>query len=83
MEKETIFKEGDKVFQSEFGWGEIIKIDKKDRYCLLCLFGNFRLYFDENGYFNAHKIPHQRLSFTEYTVEVQGFSLKRLVDITK
>jgi histidinol-phosphate/aromatic aminotransferase/cobyric acid decarboxylase-like protein len=71
----TIFKVGDKVFDYQFGWGEVVAISGTDH--------PIRVIYDsiESGYFYSKdgefrdKCINPTLSFTEYTLK--GFSQER------
>lgn len=78
---ENIFKEGDKVFHLQYGWGTVtsaIKEDKVDVYCVDVEFENNSASFTEDGKeFNEDLVA--TLSFTEY--DFNGFSQKRPIDL--
>jgi len=70
-----IFKEKDKVFDAQFGWGEVVGILQgfETRYPIMVEFVSGNENYDRNGAFTIDGIP--TLSFTEYTLE--GFSQER------
>ena len=65
----TIFKVGDKVFDYNYGWGEVAKFD--DFYFLVVKFKDRNVGYEPNGCRPSSHLP--TLSFTEYTLE--GFSV--------
>ena len=82
----TIFKVGDKVFDIQYGWGEVIEIivaTKEDNmYPIEVMFPeqNATNIYTEDGKWNEHdKLP--RLSFTEYSIV--GMSQKRPKNLKK
>jgi len=74
MRNETIFKEGDKVFDILFGWGEVTYIvEFNTSHPVVCRFGEDTINYTELGcYFKEWS---RTLSFTEYKLE--GFSQER------
>jgi hypothetical protein len=70
---ETIFKEGDKVFDIQYGWGIVKRIDFDANYPIFCRFDNYKQCYSIDGKIISGAIP--TLSFTEYTLE--GFSQER------
>jgi len=74
----TIFKKGDKVYDSMLGWGEIINFNYLKWYFEVLFDTGTSIYYDENGALYDYENRNQfkpTLSFTEYTLE--GFSLER------
>ena len=69
----TIFKEGDKVFDIQYGWGIVKRIDFDANYPIFCRFDNDKQCYSIDGKIISGAIP--TLSFTEYSLE--GFSQKR------
>jgi hypothetical protein len=69
----TIFKEGDKVFDIQYGWGIVKRIDFDANYPIFCRFDNDKQCYSIDGKIISGAIP--TLSFTEYTLE--GFSQER------
>jgi hypothetical protein len=74
----TIFKEGDKVFDYAFGWGEVIKTHESE-YPITVRFNNTVYSYTLEGSMLIGAKP--TLSFKEYTIE--GFSQERLVTFEK
>lgn len=78
MEK-TVFKEGDKVFHIEYGWGEVIDTEEDYSFPVVVKFDNSQqASFLESG----KELPDSlqpMLSFTEYTL--QGFSQERPIEL--
>jgi hypothetical protein len=74
MRNETIFKEGDKVFDILFGWGEVTCIvEFNTNHPVVCRFGEDTINYTKLGcYFKGWS---RTLSFTEYKLE--GFSQER------
>lgn len=76
-----IFRENDKVYHLQYGWGtvtSVIKESKIDVYCVDVEFENNSASFTEDGKeFDEDWVA--TLSFTEYTFD--GFSQKRPVDL--
>ena len=70
---ETIFKEGDKVFDIQYGWGIVKRIDFDANYPIFCRFDNDKQCYSIDGKIISGAIP--TLSFAEYTLE--GFSQER------
>jgi hypothetical protein len=69
----TIFKPNDKVFDYNFGWGEVLRI--KDDGSLYVKFRNkYYFIYESSGKFSPFYI-NPTLSFTEYTIK--GFSQER------
>jgi hypothetical protein len=69
----TIFKVGDKVFDYQFGWGEVSRI--KDDGSVYVEFSNkYYCVYGSSGKFTPSHI-NPTLSFTEYTLK--GFSQER------
>lgn len=74
----TIFKKGDKVYDSMLGWGEIINFNYLKWYFEVLFDTGTSIYYDENGALYDYENRNQfkpTLSFTEYTLE--GFSQER------
>ena len=65
---ETIFKEGDRVYHIQLGWGIISKVSNKD---ILVGFDNAKSIWSS--------IDSNLFSFTEYTL--QGFSQERPIEL--
>ena len=76
-----IFRENDKVYHMQYGWGtvtSVIKEIKAGAYCVDVEFENNSASFTEDGKeFDEDWVA--TLSFTEYTFD--GFSQKRPVDL--
>lgn len=73
--KKTIFKEKDRVFHIEYGWGEVKNINKTGAYpVVVCFDGGAEATFTTNGV-EVPDVLQSLLSFTEYTL--QGFSQDR------
>ena len=74
----TIFKVGDKVFDIQYGWGQVIAVDYYNRdYTVKVLFdleNKISIYTDDGKWKKGDRFP--RLSFTEYTLS--GFSDKKV-----
>ncbi len=72
---ETIFKVGDKVFDYQFGWGEVVEISETD-HPIRVIYDSIGLgyFYSKDGKFR-HKCIFPTLSFTEYTLN--GFSQER------
>ena len=75
----TIFKEGDKVFDIQYGWGIVSRIDFDANYPIFCRFDNDKQCYSIDGKIISGAIP--TLSFTEYTLE--GFSQERPEELPK
>lgn len=75
----TIFKEGDKVFDIQYGWGIVKRIDFDANYPIFCRFDNDKQCYSIDGKIISGAIP--TLSFTEYTLE--GFSQERPEELPK
>lgn len=74
---ETVFKNGDKVFDITFGWG-IVKEIRGTSYPVKVIFNNGRdTIYTLDGRINEYLT--QTLSFTEYTLN--GFSQKRPIEL--
>lgn len=71
---ETVFKIGDKVFDYNYGWGEVVKF--VDFGFFIVKFKDRNVGYDPNGGRPNSNVP--ILSFTEYTL--QGFSQERPID---
>jgi len=70
----TIFKEGDKVFDVRYGWGEVIYIIDNGLYRVKVMYEyGTNTYTSDGFHLKTDLIP--ILSFTEYTL--QGFSQER------
>ena len=69
------FKKGDKVYDAQFGWGEVVDVLIEDtiHYPVLVDFSSTQESFKLDGRFYNKSQP--TLSFTEYTL--QGFSQQR------
>ena len=81
--EEPVFKVGDKVYDYQFGWGEVIEYleDKHEQYYpIVVRFSNTQEQYTKNGglYYKNIRIT---LSFTEYTL--QGFSQERPIELPK
>ena len=77
---ETIFKEGDKVFDARYGWGEVYLKVESYTWPILVDFGNFlcsEYTLDGRAYDRCQQV----LSFTEYTLK--GFSQERPEELPK
>ena len=70
----TIFQIGDKVFDYNYGWGEVAKFDDFD--LLIVKFQRGNVGYEPNGCRPSSYLP--TLSFTEYTLN--GFSQERPID---
>lgn len=70
----AIFKVGDKVFDYNYGWGEVAKFDGFD--LLIVKFKDRNVGYETNGCRPGSQLP--ILSFTEYTLE--GFSQERPIN---
>lgn len=73
--KEQLLPVGVKVFDVQFGWGEIDEILKNDKYPLLVKIikdGNNCAYTIDGKNFETDLVP--TLSLTEYTLENGGFT---------
>lgn len=73
---ETIFKKGDKVFDYQYGWGEVDRTDLIKDHPLQVKYERAKIAYTEDGCRNGSSLP--VLSFTEYTLE--GFSQECSVD---
>ncbi len=75
METKTIFKEGDMVFDIQYGWGKITGISYGGTYPIKVIFGSTILssYTEDGRFASQFSVP--TLSFTEYTLN--GFSQER------
>ncbi len=81
--KQLVFKKGDRVFDIEYGWGNVYDIDIQDRHTIRVIFDDNckhsylfdGMYADQGGY------PRKVLSFTEYKLE--GFSQERPEELPK
>lgn len=72
----SIFKEGDKVFDFNYGWGKVVDSDYSENYTLLVKFPKkTELYTKKGCVLEQNKTP--VLSFTEYDLVNGGFSQKR------
>ena len=70
----TIFQKGDKVFDIQFGWGEVTKYTGCRHF--LVRFKNSEVNYHKDG--ARFPSPTPMLSFTEYTLD--GFSQERPID---
>lgn len=70
MKTETVFKKGQKVFDYQFGWGEVVRIDSRMAYPLCVKYNSTTESYTLEGC--MFEIGKPTLSFTEYTLE--GFS---------
>jgi hypothetical protein len=72
---ETIFKQGDKVFDAMFGWGFVHEVGDLSGtpFPVRCHFNKFYTSYTYEGELYSDAAP--TLSFTEYTLE--GFSQER------
>jgi len=80
--KNKIFKEGDRVYHIDYGWGVIddISDSENDLHPIQVTFEEDTKYFTIDGrYYDYSK--NKSLSFTEYTL--QGFSQERPVELPK
>lgn len=81
MEKQ-IFKIGDRVFDIDYGWGEVKEAHYQEttlysmRYPILVKFQTSSSYYTLDGKW-AHGDSYPRLSFTEYDFVNGGFSQER------
>lgn len=82
-DQETIFKVGDKVFDFQYGWGNVISTTGQDetglfrRHHLIVMFkGNFSIPYLSDGR-ESSDVEHPSLSFTEYDLVNGGFSQER------
>ena len=75
-----IFKEGDRVFHIEYGWGDVITINEEYSFPVIVRFDNndMQACFLESG-IEFEDSSQSMLSFTEYTL--QGFSQERPIDL--
>jgi hypothetical protein len=73
----TIFKKGDRVFDIEYGWGNVVEIQEWDRYAVKVIFDEKcqHTYLFDGKYPSEGGYPRKVLSFTEYKLE--GFSQER------
>ena len=70
----TIFKEGDRVFDQDYGWGSVKHIKKDNAFPIKVEYNKeFNMTYTEDGKPFLESVP--KLSFTEYTL--QGFSQER------
>lgn len=70
----TIFKPGDRVFDIQYGWGEV---ERNDSYALIVVkFQKGSKFYKQNGCRPNSYLP--TLSFTEYTLE--GLSHERPIN---
>jgi hypothetical protein len=71
----TIFQLGDKVFDYQFGWGEVVEISETD-HPIRVIYDSIGLgyFYSKDGKFRD-KCIFPTLSFTEYTLK--GFSQER------
>lgn len=76
-----IFRENDKVYHMQYGWGTVTSVTKEskiDVYCVDVEFENNSASFTEDGKeFDEDWVA--TLSFTEYTLD--GFSQKRPIEL--
>jgi hypothetical protein len=70
----TIFKDGDKVFDVRYGWGEVTHLYHSTQYSIEVAFDKCKDYYTYEGYNHLNTLV-PLLSFTEYTL--QGFSQER------
>lgn len=70
-ENKTIYEVGDRVFDINYGWSVVRRIDYDKNYPILL--ENTKLYTSDGRLYTNHLNP--SLSFTEYTL--QGFSQER------
>ena len=80
---DKIFRQGDRVFDIEYGWGTVYNINELDRYSVNVIFDDNckRTYLFDGKYPAEGGYPRNVLSFTEYKLE--GFSLVRPEDLPK
>lgn len=77
---ETIFKVGDRVFDIEFGWGTVVKIENEFESPVIVDFDRYEdisLCYKFDGRYSSNSAL-KRLSFTEYTL--QGFSQEKPIN---
>ena len=76
MKTETVFKKGQKVFDHQFGWGEVVNIEGNAIFPIYVKYESIEMYYNRGGcVFDTDK---PTLSFTEYTLE--GFSQEPPID---
>lgn len=77
-----IFKEGDRVFHVEYGWGVVIQVDKSVRYGIEVKFDEVSFDCGVSYTLDGKEFENSKqslLSFTEYTL--QGFSQERPIEL--
>ena len=77
-----IFKEGDRVFHVEYGWGVVIQADKSVRYGIEVKFDEVSFDCGVSYTLDGKEFENSKqslLSFTEYTL--QGFSQERPIEL--
>ena len=80
--KETIFREGDRVYDIRYGWGTVVKHNDSENYPISVKFdqdiSQEFMYYTECG--KSYKLDNAGLlSFTEYDLVNGGFSQERLI----
>ena len=83
MTKE-IFRVGDRVFDIDYGWGEVTETHyiETTLYPILVKFQTSSVYYTLDGKW-AHGDSYLKLSFTEYDFVNGGFSQERPIDYTE
>ena len=76
---ETVFKVGDKVFDIQFGWGEVYTIDSEGHYPVCVSYEETKTSYTNDGRRHISGLP--TLSFTKYTLD--GFSQERPIDYSE
>ena len=81
--KETIFREGDRVYDIRYGWGTVVKHNDSENYPISVKFdkdiSQEFMYYTECG--KSYKLDNAGLlSFTEYDLVNGGFSQERLIN---
>lgn len=73
MEEKKILPIGTKVFDAQYGWGEVSSYAHDSRYPINCKFDKANPSYTSTGYLvEGHKSP--MLSLTEYSLEKGGFT---------
>lgn len=80
MDKQ-IFKKGDRVFDIDYGWGEVTETHyiETTLYPILVKFQTSSVYYTLDGKW-AHGDSYLKLSFTEYDLVNGGFSQERPIN---